>query len=77
MTAPVEASASLDVSQSSLQMSIPEYGLGMEEFVLPVWKPGDLVCAQWDEDRCWYKVRSFATHFVGLRIRVTLSHCLG
>ncbi len=40
-----------------LQMSIPEYGLGLETFALPQWKAGDLVCAQWDEDRCWYKAR--------------------
>jgi hypothetical protein len=40
-----------------LQMSIPEFGLGIEQFALPVWKVGDFVCAQWDEDRCWYKAR--------------------
>lgn len=41
---------------ATLQMSIPEFGLGMEQFALPEWKVGDLVCAQWDEDKCWYKV---------------------
>ncbi len=44
-------------ASGSLQMSIPEYGLGIEQFALPEWKQGDMVCAQWDEDRCWYKAR--------------------
>lgn len=48
--------AAKPAATANLQMSIPEFGLGIEQFALPEWKPGDLVCAQWDEDKCWYKV---------------------
>lgn len=51
----MDSAISTTVNTSSLQMSIPDFGIPLDEFAPPEWKVGDLVLAQWDEDKCWYK----------------------